>query len=69
MEYLYVLGAFILVTVIALVLKSKSNKQAKIRKNQERDFVMQEQIKASAEIEARKKAQQTQRQKAENKKK
>ena len=58
MEYLYVLIAFIFVTVIALILKAKRSKQQNALKAKERDLVMQEQIKASAEIEARKKAQQ-----------
>ncbi len=57
MEYLYVLLAFIFVTVVALVLKSKRDKAAKLMKENEREFVMQEQIKAAADIEARKKAQ------------
>ena len=56
MEYLYVLAAFIFVTVIALVMKAKRDKQAKIMNDKERDFVMSEQIKAAAEIEAKKKA-------------
>ena len=58
MEYLYVMAAFIFVTVVALVLKSKRAKEAKIIKDKERDLVMEEQIKASAAITARKKAQQ-----------
>ncbi len=58
MEYLYVLAAFIFVTVIALLLKSKRAKETKMAKDKERDLVMQEQIKVSAEIEARNKAQQ-----------
>ena len=56
MEYLYVLAAFIFVTVIALVMKAKREKELKAMKDKERDFVMSEQIKAAAEIEARKKA-------------
>jgi len=63
MEYLYVLASFIFVTVIALVLKARRDKEAKALKNKERDLVMQEQIKASAEIEAKKKAQQAAQQK------
>lgn len=59
MEYLYVLAAFIFVTVIALILKSKRDKEAKTVRDKERDLVMKEQIKASAEIEARKKAKET----------
>jgi len=58
MEYLYVLASFIFVTVIALYLKSKREKEAKAMRDKERDLVMSEQIKATAEIEARKKAQQ-----------
>ena len=58
MEYLYVMAAFIFVTVVALVLKSKRAKEAKIIKDKERDLVMEEQIKASAAIAARKKVQQ-----------
>lgn len=56
MEYLYVVAAFIFVTIVALVLKAKRTKQAKVMKEKERDLVIQEQIKATAEIEARKKA-------------
>jgi len=56
MEYLYVLAAFIFVTVIALYLKAKREKEAKAMEDNERDFVMTEQIKAAAEIEAKKKA-------------
>ena len=59
MEYLYVLAAFIFVTVIVLILKSKRDKEAKTVRDKERDLVMKEQIKASAEIEARKKAKET----------
>ena len=56
MEYLYVLAAFIFVTVIALVLKAKRDKAAKIMREKEQEFVMQEEIKAAAEKQARKKA-------------
>ncbi|MGK0270333.1 MAG: hypothetical protein ACI88H_000976 [Cocleimonas sp.] len=59
MEYLYVFAAFIFVTVIALVLKSKREKAARALKEKGKDLVMQEQIKAAAEIEARKKAAKT----------
>lgn len=58
MEYLYVLAAFVFVTVVALMLKTKRAKEAKAIKDKERDLVMQEQIRTNAEIEARKKAQQ-----------
>ena len=57
MEYLYVLASFIFVTVVALVLKSKRAKQAKVMEEKGRDLVMQEQIKASALKEAKEKAQ------------
>ncbi len=36
MEYLYVLAAFIFVTVIALMLKAKREKKAKTLKDKER---------------------------------
>ena len=57
MEYLYVLASFAFVTVVALILKSKRDKEARVMRDKERDLLMQEQIKASAEIEAKKKAQ------------
>jgi len=57
MEYLYVLASFIFVTAIALYLKSKRDKQVREMREQEKEFLMKEQIKASAEIEAKKKAQ------------
>ena len=60
MEYLYVLLAFIFVTVIALVLKAKRDKEAKAMRDKERDFVMKEEIKAAADLEARKKSGQAQ---------
>ncbi len=59
MEYLYVLAAFIFVTVIALVLKAKREKGTTAIKDKERDLVATEQIKSAAEIEARKKTEQT----------
>ncbi|MEH6457304.1 MAG: hypothetical protein V7749_13325 [Cocleimonas sp.] len=59
MEYLYVLAAFVFVTVIALMLKAKRAKEEKTIKDKERDLIMEEKIKASAEMEARKKTQQT----------
>ena len=55
MEYLYVLLAFIFVTVIALVLKAKREKETKAMRDKERDFVMKEEIKVAAEMEAQKK--------------
>jgi len=57
MEYLYVLASFIFVTAIALYLKSKRDKQVREMREQEKEFLMKEQIKASAEIEAKKRAQ------------
>ncbi len=39
MEYLYVLAAFIFVTVIALVLKAKREKGTTAIKDKERDLV------------------------------
>ena len=56
MEFLYVLASFVFVTVVALILKSKRDKEMRAMKEKENDLVMQEQIKATAEIEARKKA-------------
>ena len=58
MEYLYVIAAFIFVTIVALILKAKRAKEMQAMREKEQEFVLQEQIKANAEIEARKKAQQ-----------
>lgn len=55
MEYLYVFAAFIFVTIIALILKSKRDKEAKVKKDKEHDLVIKEQIKTHSQIEARKK--------------